>query len=149
VPRNRADDTHDAVGNEADQYAGGSRPVGWASSDYTAQFLVRPLPYPVPQISLTGTLQGWTSVLSRNLSLPPHIFQAGGFANDPTPSAPMTTADIVAEGVDTTGAVEVFAQHAYQYSTCDPTRNALATLPHLVNHQNITVCADDIGRRTP
>ena len=28
------------VGNEADHYAGGSRPVGWASSDYTAQFLV-------------------------------------------------------------------------------------------------------------
>ena len=28
------------VGNEADHYAGGSRPSGWASSDYTAQFLV-------------------------------------------------------------------------------------------------------------
>lgn len=51
----------------------------------------------------------------------------------------MTTADIVAEGVDTTGAVGVFAQHSYQYSTCDPVRNAIATLPHLVDHQNITV----------
>lgn len=27
----------------------------------------------------------------------------------------------------------------YQYSTCDPTRNAIATLPNLVNHSNITV----------
>ena len=55
--------------------------------------------------------QGWTAVLSRNLSLPPHIFQAGGFADDPTPSASMTTVDIVNEGVDTTGVVELFAQH--------------------------------------
>ena len=28
---------------------------------------------------------------------------------------------------------------SYQYSTCDPARNAKATLPNLVNHQNITV----------
>lgn len=50
-------------------------------------------------------------MLSRNLSLPPHIFQAGGFVIDPTSSAPMTTVDIIDEGVDTTGAVKVFAQH--------------------------------------
>jgi len=29
----------------------------------------------------------------------------------------------------------------YQYSTCDPARNAIATLPHLVNHTNVTVGA--------
>ena len=51
----------------------------------------------------------------------------------------MTTVDIVNEGVDSTGAVGLFAQHTYQYSTCDPVRNAIATLPNLVNHQNITV----------
>ena len=51
----------------------------------------------------------------------------------------MTTVDIINEGVDTTGVVEVFAQHTYQYSTCDPVRNAIATLPNLINHQNITV----------
>ncbi|KIP07665.1 glycoside hydrolase family 79 protein [Phlebiopsis gigantea 11061_1 CR5-6] len=112
------------LGNEADHWAGGSRPSGWASSDYTAQFL------------------GWTAVLSRNLSLPPHIFQAGGFADDPTPSASMTTVDIVNEGVDTTGVIDVFAQHTYQYSTCDPVRNAIATLPNLISHDNITAYLD-------
>ncbi|KAI0091215.1 glycoside hydrolase superfamily [Irpex rosettiformis] len=112
------------LGNEADHYAGGSRPSGWSSSDYTAQFL------------------GWSSVLSRNLSLPPHIFQAGGFADDPTPSASMTTVDIINEGVDTTGVVKLFAQHTYQYSTCDPVRNAIATLPNLINHDNITAYLD-------
>ncbi|KAH8100758.1 hypothetical protein BXZ70DRAFT_906948, partial [Cristinia sonorae] len=47
---------------------------------------------------------GWTSALTKNLSLPAHIFQAAG----------------------------------YQYSTCDPARNAIATLPNLINHGNIT-----------
>lgn len=112
------------LGNEADHYAGGSRPSGWSSSDYTAQFL------------------GWTDVLSRNLSLPPHIFQAGSFADDPTPSASMKTVDIINEGIDTTGVVKYYNQHMYQYSTCDPARNAKATLPNLVNHQNITAYVD-------
>ncbi|KAI0342826.1 hypothetical protein BDW22DRAFT_1357353 [Trametopsis cervina] len=112
------------LGNEADQYAGGLRPSGWSSYDYTAQYL------------------GWTFILSNNLSLPKHIFQAGGFAIDPTPSAPMTTVDIVNEGIDSTGTVKVFAQHTYQYSTCDPVRNAIATLPNLVNHNNITAYLD-------
>jgi hypothetical protein len=34
------------------------------------------------------------------------------------------------------------AQHTYQYSTCDPRRNAIATLPHLVDHRNITAYLD-------
>ncbi|KDQ57014.1 glycoside hydrolase family 79 protein [Jaapia argillacea MUCL 33604] len=112
------------LGNEADQYPPGSRPSTWASSDYTAQFL------------------GWTSILSRNLSLPPAIFQAGSFAIDPTPTAPMTTVSIIQEGVDSTNEVKVFSQHTYQYSTCDPVRNAIATLPNLINHQNITAYLD-------
>jgi len=33
--------------------------------------------------------------------------------------------------------VKLYAQHTYQYSTCDPTRNAIATLPHVVDHQGI------------
>ncbi|KAI0049736.1 glycoside hydrolase family 79 protein [Auriscalpium vulgare] len=108
------------LGNEADHYAGGSRPAGWASADYTAEFL------------------GWTAVLTHNLSLPRAIFQAGSFADDPVPGAAMTTVDLINEGVDTTGVIKLFNQHMYQYSTCDPVRNALATLPNLVNHTNIT-----------
>ncbi|CAL1716179.1 unnamed protein product [Somion occarium] len=102
------------LGNEPDHYPGGSRPPQWSSSDYTAQYL------------------GWTAFLSRNLSLPSHIFQAGGFVDT------WSTKDIIDEGVDTTGSVKLFAQHTYQYSTCDPARNTIATLPNLVNHQNIT-----------
>ncbi|KZT29970.1 glycoside hydrolase family 79 protein [Neolentinus lepideus HHB14362 ss-1] len=112
------------LGNEPDHFAGGSRPSTWASSDYTAQFL------------------GWTSVLSRNLSLPHDIFQAGSFAEDPTSTAPMTTVSIIEEGVDSTGAIKIFSQHTYQYSTCDPARDAIATLPNLINHQNITAYLD-------
>ncbi|KAI0667963.1 hypothetical protein C8Q78DRAFT_1051225 [Trametes maxima] len=112
------------LGNEADHYGGGSRPRGWSSADYTAQFL------------------GWTSFLTRNLSLPHNIFLAGGFAEDPTSAAPMTTVSIIEDGADTTGVVKLFAQHTYQYSTCDPVRDAKATLPNLVNHRNVTAYLD-------
>jgi hypothetical protein len=98
--------------------------------------------YPLPQslaFSADWTFEGWTSVLRRNLSLPADRFVAGGFVEDPTPAAPMTTVSIIEEGVELTNAVKVFSQHTYQYSTCDPPRNAIATLPHLVDHQNITV----------
>ncbi|THH15700.1 hypothetical protein EW146_g4813 [Bondarzewia mesenterica] len=113
------------LGNEPDHYAGGSRPSGWSSSDYTAQFL------------------NWTDFLSHNLSLPHHgqVFQAGSFADDP-PSGSMNTVDIINEGIDATGVVKLYNQHMYQYSTCDPTRNTKATLPNLVNHQNITAYVD-------
>jgi hypothetical protein len=75
----------------------------------------------------------------RNLSISAHSFIAGGFAEDPTSSAPMTTVSIIDEGIESSNAVKLYAQHTYQYSTCDPPRNAIATLPHLVDHQNITV----------
>ncbi|KAF8509442.1 hypothetical protein JB92DRAFT_514731 [Gautieria morchelliformis] len=107
------------LGNEPDQYPGGIRPSNWSSLDYTTQFL------------------NWTSALTASLNLPAHIFQAGAFVDDPTSSAPMTTVSIIQEGVDDTGVVKLFDQHTYQYSTCDPVRNALATLPAMVNHQNI------------
>jgi len=106
------------LGNEADHYG------NLNSAQYTQLFL------------------NWTSILSNALSLPAHIFQAGGFAEDPTSAAPMTTVSIIQEGVDTTGVVKLFSQHTYQYSTCDPTRNAIATLPHLINHGNITAYLD-------
>ncbi|KAG8678207.1 hypothetical protein FRC08_017973, partial [Ceratobasidium sp. 394] len=52
------------LGNEPDHYG---RP-GWSSSAFTATFL------------------NWTSTLTKALSLPPRIFQANGFADDPTSS---------------------------------------------------------------
>lgn len=112
------------LGNEPDQYAGNLRPENWTSLDYTNQFL------------------NWTSILSEELNLFKHIFQSGAFAINPTSSAPMTTVSTIEEGIDSTGVVKLFDQHAYQYSTCDPVRNALATLPALVNHQNITAYLD-------
>ncbi|TCD65236.1 hypothetical protein EIP91_002944 [Steccherinum ochraceum] len=106
------------LGNEADHYAGNQRPSTWGSADYTAQYL------------------GWTSFLTRNLSLPTHIFQAAGFADF------WSVKEVIGEGITTTNTVKVFSQHTYQYSTCDPARNAIATLPNLVNHRNITSFLD-------
>ncbi|CDO69226.1 Glycoside Hydrolase Family 79 protein [Trametes cinnabarina] len=113
---------------EPDHYGGGSRPSGWSSADYTSQFL--------------------TLFLTRNLSLPHHVFLAGAFAEDPTSAAPMTTVSIIEDGVDTTGVVKLFGQHTYhnRYSTCDPARNAIATLSNLVNHRNITVSVLDLWK---
>jgi hypothetical protein len=87
-------------------------------------------------------IQGWTNYLTRNLSLPSHIFVAGGFAEDPTSSAPITSRSIIADGVESLNTVKLYAQHTYQYSTCDPARNAIATLANLVSHRNITVRID-------
>ena len=108
------------VGNEPDHYGGGSRVSGWSSADYTAQFL------------------GWTSFLMHNLSLPESVFQACSFAEDPINGEDFTTANTIDEGILGSKAVKLFNQHMYQYSTCDPARNAIATLPNLVNHTNIT-----------
>ncbi|THH33202.1 hypothetical protein EUX98_g989 [Antrodiella citrinella] len=106
------------LGNEPDHYAGAQRPSTWGSADYTAQYL------------------GWTTFLSRNLSLPSHIFQAAGFVDF------WSVKEVIGEGITDTNTVKVFSQHTYQYSTCDPTRNAIATLPNLVNHGNITAFLD-------
>ncbi|EUC53696.1 glycoside hydrolase family 79 protein [Rhizoctonia solani AG-3 Rhs1AP] len=108
------------LGNEPDHY---SRP-GWSSAAFTAKFL------------------NWTSALTQSLNLPARIFQANGFAEDPTSSAPMTTVSTINEGIDKTGAIKLFDHHTYQYSTCDPARNAKATLEALVNHNNITTYLD-------
>ncbi|CAE6455633.1 unnamed protein product [Rhizoctonia solani] len=110
------------LGNEPDHYIY-SRP-GWTSAAFTAKFL------------------NWTSTLTKSLNLPARIFQANGFAEDPTSSAPMTTVSTINEGIDKTGVIKLFDQHTYQYSTCDPARNAKATLEALVNHNNITAYLD-------
>ncbi|KAF8680486.1 Glycosyl hydrolase family 79 C-terminal beta domain [Rhizoctonia solani] len=110
------------LGNEPDHYTY-SRP-GWTSAVFTAKFL------------------NWTSTLTKALNLPAGIFQANGFAEDPTSSAPMTTVSTINEGIDKTGVIKLFDQHTYQYSTCDPARNAKATLEALVNHDNITAYLD-------
>ncbi|QRW18868.1 glycoside hydrolase family 79 protein [Rhizoctonia solani] len=106
------------LGNEPDHYA------GWTSAVFTAKFL------------------NWTSTLTKALNLPAGIFQANGFAEDPTSSAPMTTVSTINQGIDKTGVIKLFDQHTYQYSTCDPARNAKATLEALVNHDNITAYLD-------
>ncbi|KAG8773778.1 hypothetical protein FRC12_002319 [Ceratobasidium sp. 428] len=110
------------LGNEPDHYSYSRS--GWSSSVFTATFL------------------NWTSTLTKALSLPPRIFQANGFADDPTSSALMTTVSTINEEIDKTGVVKLYDQHTYQYSTCDPARNAKATLEALVNHNNITAYLD-------
>lgn len=64
---------------------------------------------------------------------------------DPKSSARFTTADLVAAGIDDTTPrrIKTFSQHMYQYSTCDPERNALIqNVTQLINHTSITTYVD-------
>ncbi|KAJ3478603.1 hypothetical protein NLI96_g9644 [Meripilus lineatus] len=131
------------LGNEPDHYPGGLRPRGWNSANYTAQFLE------------------WSGSLQSNLSLPLHQFWAGGIVDS------WSTAQLISEGITGANSVQTFSQHmlvllvllvlqsvefiddviewvSYPFSTCDPTRNALANLTSLVNHQNIASFLDTL-----
>lgn len=66
-------------------------------------------------------------------------------AMDPTSSARFTTADLVDAGIDSAmpHKIKTFSQHMYQYSTCDPERNALIqNVTTLINHTSITAYVD-------
>lgn len=101
------------VGNEADHYhdSGSIRPVGWDSADYTAQFLVSIFFLYGRRSTNAHNLQGWTSILTKNLSLPQHIFQAGGFVDS------WSTALIISEGVESANTVKLYGQHTWVFGT--------------------------------
>lgn len=42
--------------------------------------------------------------------------------------------DLIPAGIDSQGNIAAYSIHSYPFSTCDPTRNALATLPNILNH---------------
>lgn len=86
-------------------------------------------------------MQNWTSELSSALKLKGPYFSAGTFADDP-PVGAFNISGILEYGADKNGKTLAYSQHMYQYSTCDPARNAKATLPNLINHKNITNYVD-------
>ncbi|KZT52421.1 glycoside hydrolase family 79 protein [Calocera cornea HHB12733] len=114
------------LGNEPDQYNSEQRDTStWDAATYTSEWV------------------NWTSSIQSSLGIDAPRFVALGAAEDPTSTALITTVDVVADGIAQGGTVKAFSQHMYQYSTCDPVRNALATLPNLINHANITAYVDE------
>ncbi|EJU02041.1 hypothetical protein DACRYDRAFT_22427 [Dacryopinax primogenitus] len=114
------------LGNEPDQYNAEQRDLStWNAQTYTEEWV------------------NWTSTIQSTLGLTSPRFVALGAAEDPTSSALITTVDVVSDGITQGNTVRAFSQHMYQYSTCDPTRNALAILPNLINHRNITAYVDE------
>ncbi|KZO93539.1 glycoside hydrolase family 79 protein [Calocera viscosa TUFC12733] len=114
------------LGNEPDQYSSEQRDTStWDAATYTTQWV------------------NWTSSIQQSLGIDAPRFVALGAAEDPTSSALITTVDVVADGITAGNTVKAFSQHMYQYSTCDPVRDALATLPNLINHANITAYVDE------
>jgi hypothetical protein len=126
----------------------------WYAPQYSAQFDVseRSASFESPNVSRLNEallscawLQTWAANISSALSLPEPFFQAGAMAMDPTPSARFTTADLVAAGIDNTTPrrIKTFSNHQYQYSTCDPERDALIqNVTTLINHTSITTYVD-------
>ncbi|KAK5947222.1 hypothetical protein PMZ80_001370 [Knufia obscura] len=52
-------------------------------------------------------------------------------------------ADLIPAGVDSTGQVSEYSIHSYAFSTCDPKRAALATIPNILNHTELVRYADE------
>ncbi|KAL0636330.1 hypothetical protein Q9L58_004677 [Maublancomyces gigas] len=125
IPRDQI--TAFELGNEGDHYsdnfdtASGNGP--WSMKTYAIKYL------------------NWTSALSSTLGLKGPYFSAGTFADDP-PSGAFNISGILKSGAANNGKTLAYSQHMYQYSTCDPVRNAKATLPNLINHKNITNYVD-------
>jgi len=51
--------------------------------------------------------------------------------------------DIIPAGVDSNDQVAEYSIHSYPFSTCDPTRAALATIENILNHTGLVAYADD------
>lgn len=51
--------------------------------------------------------------------------------------------DIIPAGVDSANQVAEYSIHSYPFSTCDPARAALATIPNILNHTGLTQYADE------
>lgn len=52
-------------------------------------------------------------------------------------------AALIPAGIDKTGSVAQYSIHSYEFSTCDPARAAIATLPNILNHTALVAYAQD------
>ncbi|KAG1733643.1 glycoside hydrolase family 79 protein [Suillus paluster] len=119
--------TDATVGNEPDQYH---------STHLDAQ-------------SYTAIWERWTVNISKALGIDYPEFQVGATAIDPlwpynTPQADaqFDCVSALAAGANDGHTVKTCSEHTYQYSVCDNTRAAVATLTNLVNHTRLAEYLD-------
>ncbi|KAJ3862173.1 glycoside hydrolase family 79 protein [Lentinula novae-zelandiae] len=91
----------------------------------------------------------WSANISSALNFTTPKFQLAATADDPlwpyntiAADAQLDCVSALAAGVDDANTVEWCSEHTYQYSVCDPTRTAIATLPNLVNHTRLAQYLD-------
>ncbi|KAJ4487487.1 glycoside hydrolase family 79 protein [Lentinula lateritia] len=91
----------------------------------------------------------WSRNISSALNFTTPKFQLAATADDPlwpyntiAADAQLDCVSALAAGVDDANTVEWCSEHTYQYSVCDPTRTAIATLPNLVNHTRLAQYLD-------
>ncbi|KAJ3768072.1 glycoside hydrolase family 79 protein [Lentinula raphanica] len=99
--------------------------------------------------SYSDIWEPWSQNITSALNLTTPEFQVAATADDPlwpynTPAADaqLDCVSALAAGVDNASTVEWCSEHTYQYSVCDPTRTAVATLPNLVNHTRLAMYLD-------
>ncbi|KAG1750181.1 glycoside hydrolase family 79 protein [Suillus lakei] len=97
----------------------------------------------------TATWEPWTINISKALGIDYPEFQVGATAIDPlwpynTPQADaqFDCVSALAAGANDGHTVTTCSEHTYQYSVCDPTRAAVATLTNLVNHTRLAEYLD-------
>ncbi|KAJ3838321.1 glycoside hydrolase family 79 protein [Lentinula raphanica] len=99
--------------------------------------------------SYSDVWEPWSQNITSALNLTTPRFQLAATADDPlwpynTPAADaqLDCVSALAAGVDNASTVEWCSEHTYQYSVCDPTRTAVATLSNLVNHTRLAMYLD-------
>ncbi|KAF7311470.1 Glycoside hydrolase family 79 protein [Mycena kentingensis (nom. inval.)] len=111
------------LGNEAGNYKATQRNLStWGPAAYVAEW------------------KNWTSTINDVLPVALRTRWWAG-SDGITPAAvtvALQTEDIIARGIDDPPVIREFSQHMYAYSSCRPASAAMATVPNIQNHTNIT-----------
>ncbi|KAJ7650359.1 glycoside hydrolase family 79 protein [Roridomyces roridus] len=96
-----------------------------------------------------ATWEVWSKNISTALGFEKPMFQIAATAEDPLwpynasgASSQLDCVSALAAGANGDNTVLSCSEHTYQYSVCDPTRTAVATLPNLVNHTRLGMYLD-------
>ncbi|KAJ7685454.1 hypothetical protein DFH06DRAFT_1264692 [Mycena polygramma] len=118
------------LGNEAGNYKATQRNLStWGPGAYVAEW------------------KNWTAMINAALPAPLRTrWWAGSDGITPaTVTVALQTEDLIARGIDDPPIVREFSQHMYAYSACKPASAALATVPHIHNHTDITAFVGLLG----